>query len=270
MNVHLGSILTLAALATVGCADTTDDGALGAKQGKLEAICVDTVQDAPAGEWLCGEQRVVECDSHAGARVFAIVVVPEDPVASPQAVFTSCTDARLVISDTGPFLLGEHSIAVSLVTDGPEGDLVTHLCESSLLVRDTKPPVVTPKTVELWPANHKMHHFAPLDCVDVMDVCDPDVWVVFTGATSDEALDSTGDGNTDPDIILTCDGADLRAERSGSGDGRVYTLSWRAEDAAGNTTVGDCHVVVPHDQGKGEATDSGDAYSVSSEPPCTP
>lgn len=78
----------------------------------------------------------------------------------------------------------------------------------------------------------------------------------------------TGDGNTDPDILLSCDGVDLRAERSGNGDGRIYTLSWRAEDAAGNAAEGDCHVVVPHDQGGGGAVDGADAYAVSPAASC--
>jgi endo-1,4-beta-xylanase len=40
----------------------------------------------------------------------------------------------------------------------------------------------------------------------------------------------------------------LRAERSGLGNGRVYTITYQAKDASGNTTVASTQVVVPHDR----------------------
>lgn len=42
----------------------------------------------------------------------------------------------------------------------------------------------------------------------------------------------------------------LRAERSGTGQGRVYTLTYSARDAAGNTTQATAQVRVPRAQGK--------------------
>lgn len=41
----------------------------------------------------------------------------------------------------------------------------------------------------------------------------------------------------------------LRAQRDGSGSGRVYTLHYTAADVAGNTSGCDATVKVPHDQG---------------------
>jgi len=41
----------------------------------------------------------------------------------------------------------------------------------------------------------------------------------------------------------------LRAERAGTGDGRVYTITYRAIDAAGNSAEASCVVTVPHDVG---------------------
>ena len=39
----------------------------------------------------------------------------------------------------------------------------------------------------------------------------------------------------------------LRAERSGSGPGRTYTLTYRATDLAGNVATAIATVIVPHD-----------------------
>jgi hypothetical protein len=42
----------------------------------------------------------------------------------------------------------------------------------------------------------------------------------------------------------------LRAERSGTGDGRIYTITYQATDACGNSSVVELYVTVPHDKGK--------------------
>jgi hypothetical protein len=42
----------------------------------------------------------------------------------------------------------------------------------------------------------------------------------------------------------------LQAARLGSGNGRVYTLTYQGTDNAGNTATCQATVTVPHDQGK--------------------
>jgi hypothetical protein len=42
----------------------------------------------------------------------------------------------------------------------------------------------------------------------------------------------------------------LRAERSGGGSGRIYTVTVEATDEAGNTTTATTEVTVPHSKGK--------------------
>jgi hypothetical protein len=91
------------------------------------------------------------------------------------------------------------------------------------------------------------------------DTCDPGrVAVELVTAESSEPDDAagTGDGATTGDIRGADSGtADtslmLRAERDGKGQGRVYTLRYRAIDAGGNVTPGLATVTVPHDQGEG-------------------
>ena len=58
---------------------------------------------------------------------------------------------------------------------------------------------------------------------------------------SDEPDNGPGDGNTDNDIQEADPGTDdrnflLRSERSGNGDGRVYTIAYSVTDCSGNST----------------------------------
>jgi hypothetical protein len=72
---------------------------------------------------------------------------------------------------------------------------------------------------------------------------------VVTG-TSNEPEDGPGDGNLAPDILITGGSVQLRAERSGTGTGRLYTLTATSSDLAGNDATATATCTVPHDQGK--------------------
>lgn len=59
-----------------------------------------------------------------------------------------------------------------------------------------------------------------------------------------------GDGDTAPDIVISGGSVQLRAERSGMGTGRLYTLTATVTDVASNSTTATASVSVPRDQGK--------------------
>ena len=76
--------------------------------------------------------------------------------------------------------------------------------------------------------------------VSVTDLCDPNPSFQLIKVHSSELADTKGNGNTIPDIIETEYGtADttfkVRAERSGGGPGRTYTVTYNANDASGNS-----------------------------------
>jgi hypothetical protein len=134
--------------------------------------------------------------------------------------------------------LGEHDIILE-VTD-KAGAFDTN--EVTIIVEDTTPPefslTATPDV--LWPANHKMVKITP--SWEVSDNCDEWPEVSLVSITVD------GDGATEDDIQIGDEGIWLRAERSGRGIGRVYTISYQAADDSGNVTVNSTTVTVPHDR----------------------
>jgi hypothetical protein len=116
---------------------------------------------------------------------------------------------------------------------------------------DTTPPTISSITASpsvLWPPNHKM---VP---VTVPVAASDDVGVVscrIISVTSSEPDHGLGDGDTAGDIQITGDlKLLLRAERSGKGNGRTYTITVECRDAADNAATRTTTVTVPRDQGK--------------------
>ena len=158
---------------------------------------------------------------------------------------------------------------VALMVTDPSGEGDTD--QIVITVEDTTPPTVSVATspASLWPSNHK--YVGITLTVSVSDACDASP-VVSATVVSDELDDANGkgDGKSTGDIKVTTAGGDmllssndvpevtfdpvndelqLRAERSGSGDGRLYTITVTAVDGAGNSASSTATVTVPHDQG---------------------
>jgi len=120
---------------------------------------------------------------------------------------------------------------------------------------DKTPPTVTCslKPNVLWPADHKLVSITAT--VSVSDALSGPDGFVLQSVTSSEPDNGLGDGDQPNDIQGFAAGqpstaGQLRAERSGTGAGRVYTLTYQGKDRAGNVNTCTATVTVPHDQGK--------------------
>jgi len=214
--------------------------------GDMCTILREQVNLAPIAD--AGPDQTLECSGHNGT-----------PVTLDGSGSTDPNDDLLTFAWDGPFgtLTGEvispdMPLGISLVTltvdDGrgkSDSDTV------AITVMDTTSPTLdvslSPNT--LWPPNHKL---VTIDAsLQVSDVCDANPNVELVSITSNEADNGLGDGDTSDDIQGVSYGTDdrqflLRAERSGTGSGRIYTAIYSATDASGNATETTDEVTVPH------------------------
>ena len=95
----------------------------------------------------------------------------------------------------------------------------------------------------IWPANHK---FVPVNIIGVLDP-DANHTIEILSVTQDEPVNVIGAGTTGPDAIIQDDGVLLRAERTGTVNGRVYHITFVASDFEGSCTH-TIPVTVPHDK----------------------
>jgi len=142
--------------------------------------------------------------------------------------------------------LGEHNIILQ-VTD-KAGAFDTN--EVTIIVQDITPPdfdlSVTPTT--LWPPNNKMVEITP--AWTVSDLCDASPEVSLVSVTMHEDGETTTNGHADNSVHIDENGSIyLRAQRSGTGGNRTYTITYEAVDDSENVTVQSATVVVPHAQG---------------------
>jgi hypothetical protein len=119
----------------------------------------------------------------------------------------------------------------------------------------------------LWPPNHKMV------AITLSGEIDPDgdiTTLTVTGVTQDEPTNGLGDGDTPkdakyPDSATNPGPLQVRSERSGLGDGRIYVISYNLIDGKGGSCDGSVTVGVPHDQSKPiTVVDSGQNYDSTS------
>jgi hypothetical protein len=216
-----------------------------------------------------------------------VSITGNDPVCpnSPHiyAATTNAMNPSFNWSVNGGTINGSNTGSSVNVTAGSAGtmtvsvevaDGTTNCSNSAALevsVEDHEPPVLRtfPTHHSLWPPNHQYETILVAHCVDTVgDNCtflSPSD-VVVDSVSSDEPEDAKGggDGDTLNDIVIAsdCKSVQLRRERQGGGNGRVYTLYLSVRDGNGNIGAATCLVTVPHSQNGNPAVDDGPAYFV--------
>ena len=173
-------------------------------------------------------------------------------VASAQASDNCTPRPALVITQNpaaGMVLTGAGTHVILLSVRDAAGNTTT--ATTTHTVVDTTPPTIvraTPSKQYLWPPNHKM---VPISVsVILTDNCgNTSAQCGITHVTSNEPINGPGDGNTRWDWeILSPMSVNLRAERAGLLNDRIYTLWFNCTDAGGARVTGTTTVTVPHDQ----------------------
>jgi hypothetical protein len=116
----------------------------------------------------------------------------------------------------------------------------------------------SPSVSTLFSPNHEFHS------IGVLGVTDPDgdpVTITINTIFQDEPTKGQGSGGTCRDAKgIGTSTAQVRAERSGSGNGRVYHISFTAVDGNGAICTGEVKVCVPLDGKKNTCIDGGALY----------
>jgi hypothetical protein len=221
----------------------------GLRYDKLHAFDA-TGREIEARMKLAGDQIRIEVADEG-----AIYPVTIDPTLTQQQ--------KLEPSDAGESDNFGSSVAISgdtVVIGSPLDDGAAGVDQGSAYVfapPANQPPNCSgafPSVDTIWPPNHDMVN------VTIQGVTDPDgdpVTINIDQIKQDEPTDGTGDGHTCPDGAgIGTSTAQVRAERSAQGDGRVYTIYFTASDGAGGSCQGSVTVCVPK-SGNGSCTNSG-------------
>ena len=198
-----------------------------------------TVADLTPPQVVCPDPVRLSTDQNCQALLpdFTQTLAASDNCSSRDQLRITQTPAAGTLLSVGDY-------QVTLVVEDGAGNRTT--CAVAVSVRDTTAPVIVALSVtpnQLVPANNKM---VPVQIsAQVVDNCDPQPVVELISITSNEPVTDQGD-KTSPDWAITGPlTADLRAERSAKGNGRIYTLTVRATDASGNASTQTVIVTVP-------------------------
>jgi hypothetical protein len=202
----------------------------------------------PATAGIVGERPVAELAPEASSSVDELAfTVPSD---LPEGLYFlgACADADGTVIETNE----DNNCSFSEMAV-QRGIIVA-------VERTNQPPTCTRAHADpnaLWPPNHKL---VPIQILGVTDPEGDPVSITVTGITQDEPTNGLGDGDTSPDGFgVGTSRPQVRAERAGNGNGRVYVISFRAEDGQGGSCTGSVKVTVSHDK-KSEAVDDGQSY----------
>ncbi len=217
-------------------------------------------------------QKVVVKDKTAPVPDFANLPTVKSECSATVVTSPTATDAcsgSIIGTTNNPLVYSSQgTFTITWIFSDGNGNSVEQ--KQTVVVKDATAPAITStkQIISLWPPDHKYETIKLSDFgVSVSDNCTnvTTASLVITKVTSDEVEDSkgNGDGNTKDDIVLANDfkSVNLRKEREGTGNGRVYTIYISVSDGNGNVGSSSFQVQVPHDK-KDTAVDDGSVYEV--------
>lgn len=188
-----------------------------------------------------------------------------------------CDDSAFgdpTVADPVLALFGEcvcvDSVTVNLmVSDGFD----TTSCQSVITIEDLREPVIEVRAepLRIWPPNHKYEEITPdMLLASAEDACGRAIdldRVKVIEVRSDEPEDTNGDGSSLQDMMVDCPNTVmLRAERTGGGNGRVYTVVYCLDGENGTEATAEAKVFVPHDASRDVAIeDEGMGYTITTD-----
>jgi FG-GAP repeat protein len=236
-------------------------GGVWSQQQKLEASDAASIDQFGFTVAISGETVVVGAPNDGGAAGFfqgsAYVFVRSGGVWSQQQ--------KLEASDAGAGDRFGTSVAINgntIVVGADSDDGAGGLDQGSAYVfaPANQPPDCSgafPSIATIWPPNHQFVN------VTIQGVTDPDgdpVTITIDQIKQDEPTDGTGDGHTCPDGAgIGTSTAQVRAERSAHGNGRVYTIFFTASDGNGGSCQNSVTVCVPRTN-NGTCTNGGASF----------
>ncbi len=237
-----------ASASTFSIGDTTVDlSAVDDAGNEATASFTVTVQDtiAPVITSVPADQTIEATSADGAVAIFDAVA--KDAVGVASLTYSQASGTT--------FAIGTTTVTVTATDAAGNSSQQTF----TVTVRDTTAPAiasVTPSQATIWPPNHKMVgitvNAVATDAVGVTSL-------KIISVTSSEPDNGPGDGNTVGDAVITGPlSVSLRAERSGRGNGRTYTITVEASDAAGNSSTKTCTVFVPKSQGGHDGDDDND------------
>lgn len=199
-----------------------------------------TVEDKEAPSITCIADQTIDLNASCTASMpnYISQITATDNCSSTSAI-------NIVQSPSaGSALFGTGTQTVKFTASDAAGN--TSTCSFTLTKLDKTPPVisdVSPGVVVLSPPNHKMRNVAVnYRLTDACSAVTSQLSVI-----SNESVNGTGDGDVAPDWeIVDRHNVRLRAERAGTGEGRIYTVTIMASDASGNTSTASVQVRVTH------------------------
>lgn len=173
------------------------------------------------------------------------IATPPSPISLGAGESTTAVVRLAPPLSTPPF----SEVAVSLTATGSTPDASNSASRILTVAAANAAPVCAAASASpsiIRSVNHKM---VPVSIVGVTDADNDPVAISITGIFQNEPVTGAGSGNSKVDATgLGQSSAQVRAERSGKGNGRLYRIGFDAKDGKGGTCSGSVTVEVPHDK----------------------